>query len=197
MRVGAVVLAAGRATRMGGPKVTLPWADRTLLGHVLAVLPQGGVGPIVVVAGPDTPPLALPAGVRRVEHPEARQGMGTSIAAGVRALGDAVDAALICLGDQPGIVPATVRALLAALRPPHLAAAPVYQGGIRGHPVLFSKVLFAELGALQGDQGARAVLLGHPWVAVSVDAPAPADIDTPEDYARLLGRGQTREDRPG
>ena len=189
MRVGAVVLAAGRATRMGRPKVTLPWGDRTLLQHVLAVLAESGASPATVVAGPDTPSLQLPAGVRLVLNPAASQGMGTSIAAGIRALAGDVDAALICLGDQPGIAAGTVRALTAALRPPWLAAAPLYRGGVRGHPVLFSAALFQDLIGLQGDQGARAVLLGHPWAAVPVDAPAPADVDTPEDYARLLGGG--------
>ncbi len=184
-----MVLAAGRATRMGRPKVTLPWAGRTLLEHVLTVLAAGEATPLAVVVGPDSPVLRLPAAVRLVHNPLARRGLGTSIAAGIGAVSGEVDAALICLGDQPGIAAATVFALRAALRPPHLAAAPVYRGGVRGHPVLFSAALFEELLALQGDQGARAVLLAHPWAAVTVDAPAPADVDTPEDYAQLLGGG--------
>ena len=183
------MLAAGRASRMGRPKITLPWAGRTLLGHVLSVLDAAGARPIVVVTGPETPALRLPEGVRAIGNPVAHQGMGTSIAAGVRALYGRVDAALICLGDQPGITATTIRALTSALLAPHLAAAPVYRDGVRGHPVLFSSGLFDELTALQGDQGGRAVLLGHPWAAVTVDAPAPADVDTPEDYARLLGGG--------
>ncbi len=189
MRLGAVVLAAGRASRMGQPKIALPWRGQPLIAHVLHALEQAGVAPIAVVAGPDTPPLALPPAVRLVRHPEARDGMGSSIAAGVRAVGAEADALFICLGDQPQISPQTVQALAAALRPPHPAAAPVYAGGVRGHPVLFHSALFPQLLALQGDQGARAVLLGSPWVAVPVDHPAPADVDTPEDYRRLLGGG--------
>ena len=189
MRIGALVLAAGRSSRMGQPKVLLPWRGRPLLEHVLAVLAEAGAEPVLVVTGPDTPPLPALGGAELVHHPGAREGMGSSLAAGVRALGGRADAVLICLGDQPGIAAGTVAALVAALAPPALAAAPLYRGGVRGHPVLFAAALFAELGALQGDRGARAVLEGHPAALVAIPAPAPADVDTPGDYAALAGSG--------
>jgi len=189
--VGAVVLAAGRASRMGRPKVVLPWRGRPLLAHVLGALAAAGVAPVVVVTGPDTPALGDLGAAAAVFHPDARLGMGGSIAAGISSLAGYADAAFICLGDQPGIAPQTIAALVAALRPPHLAARPIYRGGVHGHPVLFSAALFGELAELRGDHGARGVLLRAETAAVPIALDAPPDVDTPEDYARLS------EDVPG
>ncbi len=189
-KVGAMVLAAGRALRMGRPKVLLPWGGRPLLAHVLSALAAAGVGPIVVVTGPDTPPLdGLGDGVRwdAVFNPLARSGMATSVAAGARALDGRVDAALVCLGDQPGIDPVAVR-VLAGHAGRQGPAVPVYRG-TRGHPVLFPATLFPELRQLTGDQGARPVLVRHPPIAVHLDLPLPPDVDTAEDYARLAAAG--------
>jgi molybdenum cofactor cytidylyltransferase len=191
--VGAVVLAAGRASRMGRPKVLLPWRGRPVLAHVLAALDAAGVAPVVVVTGPDTPDLA---GVVRppaevVFHAGARAGMGSSLAAGISALAGRVEAVFVCLGDQPGIDPGVLRALRAALEGTAgtPAAYPLYRGGVRGHPVLFAAALYPELQRLRGDRGGREVLLAHPALAVPVDLPAPADLDTPEDYRRLVEEG--------
>ncbi len=196
--VGAIVLAAGRASRMGAPKILLPWRGRALVLHVLDALAAAGVAPVIVVVAPHTPPLPRPFPARaghRVPfellcNPAAAEGMGTSLAAGAAALAGRVDAVVVCLGDQPAIDPATIRALVAALRPPAVAAVPIYQGGVRGHPVLFAASCLPELAALRGDRGGRDVLERHPWARVPVDAPAPGDVDTPEDYARLLAAPQ-------
>lgn len=185
MRVAAVVLAAGRSSRMGLPKLVLPWRGRPILQHVLDAVLAAGAGPVLLVTGPDTPPLEGRAGVEVVFHPEARRGMGGSIAAGVRAVDGRADAVLVCLGDQPGIAPETIATLFPALSGPCRAARPVYRGGVAGHPVLFAAALFPELCALQGEEGARGLLPRANLAAVSVPLPAPPDLDTPEDYARL------------
>jgi molybdenum cofactor cytidylyltransferase len=131
----------------------------------------------------DPPGLAAPSGrVEIVDNPEHLAGVGTSIAAGIRALGDRTAAAMIALGDMPSIDPSTVAALIDAHREtPGLAVAPE-RGGRRGHPVLFPRAAFADLVALSGDRGARAVFAACPNRAIAVDDPGIfIDIDTPED----------------
>lgn len=180
-------MAAGRAVRMGRPKVLLPWCGRPLLAHVLGVLVASGAAPVVVVTGPDTPALdSLTAqfAFLSVYNHEARAGMASSIAVGAAAMVGKVVATLICLGDQPTIDVAVVRDLVARVddgRP----VVPVYRGK-RGHPVRFPASLLAELRGLHGDRGARDVLERYPPVRVAWDLPLPQDVDTEDDYRRLL-----------
>lgn len=187
--IAAVVLAAGLARRMGRPKLLLPLGGRPLLRHAVeGVRPH--VDDVVVVTGPDSPAVALAlAGldVRFAVNPRPEAGQGASIAAGVSALRPATRAVLIVLGDQPRVprevVPALIEAWRRTGRP---VVTPVYRG-VAAPPVLFAAEVFGELRALTGDAGARSVVEARPERVerVAVDAPAPADVDTPEDYARL------------
>lgn len=187
MTVAGVVLAAGRASRMGGPKVTLAFRGRPLVRWAVDALAGGGCDPIVVVTGPDTPELgALPG--RRVFNPAARDGMSTSLRAGLDALPVEVDAAVVALGDQPGVVPGTVAALIERYtvdRPPIVV--PSYRG-FWGNPALLDRAVWPEVRALRGDTGARPLLRRDPGrvAAVPFDRDAPPDVDTPEAYERLL-----------
>src|SRR5262249_127814 len=116
-----------------------------------------------------------------------QDGQGTSTAAGIAALKPWTTAALIALGDQPRMPAPVVPALLDAFRRSGKAiVAPVYQG-VQGTPVLFSSEVFAELRALKGDAGARAVVKEDPEGVETVpfDLAMPPDVDTPEDYAKL------------
>lgn len=107
----------------------------------------------------------------------ADDGMGASLACGVRAAADAAGW-IVALADMPAVEPATIAAVAAALRNGADAAAPFYQGR-RGHPVGFSRACFAELAALGADHGARSVLQAHPPVRIEVDDPGCLfDIDT-------------------
>jgi molybdenum cofactor cytidylyltransferase len=187
--IAAVVLAAGRARRMGRPKLLLPLEGRPLVRHAVeAVRPH--VDEVVVVVGPDTPELEAALrgpGVRLIRNPRPEDGQGTSIAVGVSALPPGTEAVLIALGDQPRLPAGVVPALLAAWRRSGKAiAAPTYRG-VQGTPVLFGAPVFDELRALRGDTGARSVVAARPErvAYVTVDAPMPPDVDTPEDYARL------------
>jgi molybdenum cofactor cytidylyltransferase len=120
------------------------------------------------------------AGCRLVVCERAREGMGASLACGVRATSDAAGW-LIALADMPAIAPATIAAVAQALRAGHMAAAP-FVGDRRGHPVGFSAACFEELARLTGDAGARSVLADHPPFRVAVDDPgALLDIDSPSD----------------
>ncbi len=110
-------------------------------------------------------------------------GLSSSLRRGVEALGPDVDAVVVALGDQPGIDPAVVRAVIARWRATEQPIVAVRYRGVQGHPVLFAQSLFVELAATTGDRGAKSVIgRSEERVAyVDVDAPAPPDIDTPED----------------
>jgi molybdenum cofactor cytidylyltransferase len=187
--IAAIVLAAGFARRMGRQKLLLSlngkpvvrWSVEASLAHVRDC---------VVVTGADEAAVrdALSGlSVRFVVNPRPQDGQGTSIATGVKALPPWTTSALIVLGDQPRTPPTVVPALLAAQqRSARAIVVPSYRG-TRGTPVLFSSAVFGELGALRGDEGARSVVAAQPErvETVAIDAPMPADVDTPEDFARL------------
>jgi len=155
---------------------------------VEAILPH--VGDMVVVTWQDDEGVrAALAGlaVRFAVNPRPQDGQGTSIAAGIAALKPRTTAALVALGDQPRMPAVVVPALLEAFRRTGKAIiAPMYQG-VQGTPVLFSSEVFAELRALKGDAGARAVVKENPErvETVAFDLAMPPDVDTPEDYAKL------------
>lgn len=187
--IAGVVLAAGLARRMGRPKLLLPLGGRPLVRwSVEALLPH--VDEVVVVTGADEVGVraaleGLP--VRFARNPRPEEGQASSIAVGIAALGPDVEAAVVALGDQPRVPGEVVPALLAAWRRSGKPiAAPVY-AGVQGTPVLFAAEVFPELRALTGDGGARPVVAARPERVerVAFAFPMPADVDTPEDYARL------------
>ena len=190
--IAGVVLAAGLSRRMGQAKLLLDWGGAPVLRHAVQRVLAAGLDEVVVVTGPDAAPLT-PAlaglAVRRAVNPDPAAGQAGSVVAGVAALGPAIEAAVLALGDQPTVSPDVIRALVAVWRATgRPIAAPVYRDG-RGNPVLFARAVFPELLVLAGDAGARAVVAADPArvAVVTVDAAMPPDVDTPEDYARLRG----------
>jgi len=187
--IAGVVLAAGLARRMGRQKLLLQLQGKPVVRWSVEHI-AGHVGDVVIVTGPDDTALrqALDGlAVRFAVNPRPQDGQGTSIAAGIAALKPWTTAALIALGDQPRMPAPVVPALLDAFRRSGKAiVAPVYQG-VQGTPVLFSSEVFAELRALKGDAGARAVVKEDPErvETVTFDLAMPPDVDTPEDYAKL------------
>jgi molybdenum cofactor cytidylyltransferase len=187
--IAAIVLAAGLARRMGRQKLLLDLKGKPVVRwSVGAVLPH--VGDCVVVTGHDDAAVraALKGlGVRYAVNPRPEDGQGSSIAAGVCALESRTTAVLVVLGDQPLTPPDVIPALLAAQRQSGKAiAAPSYRG-TRGTPVLFAADVFSELRTLGGGVGARDVVSVRPdrVAIVEFDVAMPADVDTPEDLARL------------
>jgi len=188
-RIAAVVLAAGRSTRMGSDKLGLPWRGRTLLEWVLdaaCALPHV-VLPVVLVGGP--PGLgALPGHVVRIPWPVQGEtpGQADSLKAGLSALPPGLDGAMILLGDMPLITPGLVGKLERAFRPGRFLV-PRHDGR-RGNPVIIPSDWFARVLELEGDTGARP-LLGSPDALVDYldvdDTAILTDVDTPDDYARL------------
>jgi len=193
--VAAIVLAAGRGTRMGGRhKVlrSLSPGGPPLVRQVVDRLQQAGVAPIVVVTGHGAAGVraALAGSRARVAHnPHFADGLGSSLAAGAGSIDD-VGAALVVLADMPDLDPAVVQQLVLAWRSGgHTIVAPVH-GGRRGHPVLFDAVHLHALRACSGDVGARALLKAHPVHLVEVDdSGVLLDLDTPDEWAARQRNG--------
>jgi molybdenum cofactor cytidylyltransferase len=187
--IAGIVLAAGFARRMGRPKLLLDFRGKPIVRWAVEAL-VGHVEDLVVVTGleEDGVRTALAGlAVRFARNPRPHDGQGSSIAVGVTALKPWTRAALVALGDQPRVPGDVVPALLEAWRRTGKEiVAPAYRG-IQGTPVLFGAGVFAELTGLTGDAGAKGVVGARPERAelVRFDVAMPADIDTPEDYARL------------
>ncbi len=187
-RVGAVVLAAGLSSRMGQPKVLLPWENGTILEHILRQLLLGRVRELVVVTGHEAEPVARIAekmDVTVAHNPGyARGEMLSSLQMGLRALPAHVSAALIVLGDQPRIQPNVVSALVTAYAEGKgELIVPSFQHR-RGHPLLVDRRYWPELLGLMGG-APRDVINRHAdeihYVEVQTDSVL-RDVDTPDDY---------------
>ncbi|EST38129.1 hypothetical protein N566_09080 [Streptomycetaceae bacterium MP113-05] len=193
-RVAALLLAAGGGRRLGGrPKALLSHHGRPLVEHAVRTLRAGGCAPDVHVvlgaAADDVRRQAELSGCVLLENPDWKEGMGSSLHAGLGALaGTGAHAALVFLVDQPGVGPAAVSRVRTAYRSPATLAAAAYDGG-RGHPVLLGADHWAGVTAgASGDRGARGYLARHATDLLLVecgDVADPADIDTPADLGRL------------
>jgi molybdenum cofactor cytidylyltransferase len=129
--------------------------------------------------------LLADAGCRIVVCDQANEGMGTSLACGVRAAADA-DGWIIALADMPGVEPGSIRAVAQALQDGYDTAAAFF-GERRGHPVGFARSLYDDLAAISGDEGARVVLAKQPPHRVNVaDRGVLLDLDTPEDMKKSI-----------
>jgi CTP:molybdopterin cytidylyltransferase MocA len=198
-QIAGVLLAAGQGTRLGGPKALIELDGMRLVDRGVALLRDGGTSPVVVVTGAVDVALL---GVITVHNPDWRSGMGSSLAAGLGALPDSCDAAVIALVDQPLVGPSAVQRLIAAYLDGAQIAVATYHGEPR-NPVLLSRDHWAGVLALAtGDVGARPYLRRHPDLVTAVecgDTGQDDDVDTPADLARV-GRilaGQNPPADPG
>jgi len=175
---------------MGEQKLLLPLGGQPIVVRVTERVLASGVDDVVVVLGRDPDRLreALSGlGCRFVENARYREGMGTSLRAGLEALSSGVDAALLALADQPFITPTMLATLLATYRARGPLAAISRFGGVIAPPHVFSRALFPRLG-LPGSEGARAFLLAEPDRCVTVDFPREGliDVDDAEGYRRAI-----------
>jgi molybdenum cofactor cytidylyltransferase len=190
-RIAAVVLAAGRSTRAGDVnKLTAPIDGVPMVARAVARIAGSRAEPIIVVTGHEADRVRdalAEADVTFTHNPDFAQGMATSIAAGITALPDGLDGALICLGDMPGIEATEIDRLIASFDPAGSAAICIpVAGGRRGNPVLFAARFFKELQALAGDSGAKAVIAAHADVVAEVPMTGSGtliDLDTQEAIA--------------
>jgi len=163
-RFGAVILAAGRSSRMGEAKQLLRLGEHTVLGQVLENVRGSGVKDIVLVLGHEAEKIRERISTENLNvviNESYQQGMGTSLRAGLAALPPGVDAALIILADQPFIRPKTLGLLMDQYkRSSAQIVIPTYKG-FRGNPVLLDRSVFSEVMALTGDIGCRAIFGNH------------------------------------
>jgi len=192
LKTAAIILAAGESRRMGQAKATLPFRGATFLS-VLAETLGAGCSPVYAVFGFDAEKLmkAAPSSVVAVENPVYREGMLTSLQAGLRAVNPLPDRVLFTLVDHPAISPETVFRLLhsdALLAMPRFA-------GKRGHPVLMRREIALEVMAEPANSKLNQVLDRHSadihYIDVD-DAGVRDDIDNPQLYQDLLAREGAR-----
>ncbi len=193
-RVAGVLLAAGEGSRLGRPKALVELGGRTLAERGVALLRDGGADPVLVVTG--AVPLSM-AGAHAVANPDWRTGMGSSLAAGLRALGAGCGAAVLALADQPLVGAEAVRRLIAAYRDGAGVAVAAY-GGEPRNPVLIAREHWESVLELAtGDTGARPFLRAHPELVTLIecaDTGSAYDVDTPEDLARVRGVSAVRSE---
>jgi molybdenum cofactor cytidylyltransferase len=196
-----VILAAGASTRMGRPKQLLPFAGKPLLQHVIDAAVASALDEVVIVLGANAgeirDALVLPASgkARILVNAGHAKGLAESVRCGLAAVAARASDVAILVGDQPRMSASLIDQVLAAhIAGGKAATRPVFGAGdarTPGHPVVLSRALWPALRDLRGDEGARAVLSERPEQVneVRIIAPALADIDTPEDYARALTAG--------
>ena len=188
-RVAALVLAAGASTRYGSPKQLLQYGDGVLLDAVLATVRASSLDQIVVTLGgaaAQVRKIVDTTGCDVVENLDFRSGCSSSIGSSLPALGPGTDVLVLLLGDQPGVRPESVRSLLKGRGDAAIAVCR-YDDGI-GHPFAFSSSTFADLAGLHGDKGVWRLLdqRAAEVAEVPVLGRIPVDIDTEEDYDRVL-----------
>jgi molybdenum cofactor cytidylyltransferase len=197
--VGAIVLAAGSSSRMpGSQKLLLEFDGRPMVRHAVEAASDGGCQQVVVVYSTNDVKDAVDGVAELARNPDAHTGMASSLKVGLRAMRPEIEAAVVLLGDQPLVGSRTVAALLRAWR--REGSRPAVAVSKRRNewtpPVVLSREMWDELNQLEGDAGARQILDGHPELLDTVPAPGrPDDIDTPEDYAKILSLFPKRKSR--
>ena len=190
--ISGILLAAGESRRMGKPKLFLPWKQTTIIEEVVDVYLKSTLSELIVVVGEskeNIKEILQSKPVRVVENPLYRQGMSTSIRAGVLAATIETEGYCIGLGDQPLITTKVIDLLISSFLKNRTGIAVLSHQGKRGHPVIFGSAFRDALCSLNGDLGGRAIIEKHPSEVRYVEAGGKAvlvDIDTPEDYDKLL-----------
>ena len=190
-RIAAIVLAAGKSSRMApANKLFVEIDGRSLLTHAVDAAAQSQAAATIVVVGNEAARARAALGSRDVaivENPDFADGLASSLRAGLGAVPANCDGAIVLLADMPGVGAAHIDRLIAAFSPDDGRAICIAaRNGKRGNPVLWARQFFGEMQALDGDQGARSLVRRHEDMACEIDMPDDGvlvDLDTPEALA--------------
>src|SRR6185437_10177168 len=192
-RIAALVLAAGRSTRMGAiNKLIAEIGGKPLVRIAAEQALASQASPVIVITGHERERIeaalsGLP--VHFAHNPDYADGLGTSLKAGIAAAPADADAAIVCLGDMPQVDHQLIDKLIAAFDPERgaLVVVPTF-GGRRGNPVVWSRRFFNDLMAIQGDIGARHLIGSYAEAVVEIPVAGGAaltDVDTPESFSAV------------
>ena len=176
--VAGILLAAGKSSRMGRMKQTLPFKGKTLLAHSLAQALRSNLEEVILVLGHRFEEIekTLPAALlldklRIVENRNYSEGLSTSIIAGLDAVENRYNHVMILLADMPGVETKMINLLMARYLDSGLPLGAISAGGRAVHPVIFSAGLYPEIRQLKGDVGARSILKANADRTCMVEPP--------------------------
>jgi molybdenum cofactor cytidylyltransferase len=191
--ISAVLLAAGESSRMGEPKQLLPFGRSTFVEQAVDTLLGSAVAEVIVVVGHRAEAVVERIGSRPVkiaQNPDYKQGMSTSIIAGLKLVTPEAGAVMIALSDQPLLNSRTIDKLIDGFLSGDKGIAIPTCRGIRGHPIILTPKYEEELMAVKGDIGGRQIVSAHPEDVLEVDVASEGvvvDINTRDDYRSYLG----------
>ena len=191
-RFSAVIPAAGYSSRMGRFKPMLPLGETTIIERVIKLFQGCGVEEILVVVGFQRDcmhPVLERSGVKEIISHRYREGMFSSVVAGLTASSPGTEATFILPVDIPVVAASTISRLMDTHhRSPGKILRPVY-AGLRGHPPLIPRIFAESIAAWDGEGGLRAALAQWESETIQVEVPDENilfDVDTPDDYEQLL-----------
>jgi molybdenum cofactor cytidylyltransferase len=194
-RIAALLLAAGRSSRMGSNKMLEPIDGTPMVARTAQRLLSSHARPIIAVLGNMADAVDAALGrlpIERVRNPSFADGLSTSVKRGIAALPADIDGVIICLGDMPLITGRDLDKLIAAFNPLEGRAIIVpTRHGKRGNPVLWAARFLAEMTELAGDVGARHLIGEHADLVCEVEMETDGvlvDVDTPDALAALRDR---------
>ena len=194
--ITAIVLAAGKSTRMGHPKAALPLGDDTFLSRIVRTFHDARIDDVIVVVGHEADTIRASfssTGVtaRFVDNPGYESGQFSSFVKGLDAADrPEVSAALVTLVDVPLVTAATIRAVVEQYLQTGAPIVRPTRGNQHGHPVLIDRSLFDEFRRADPSSGAKPIVRAHASAAGDIaieDEGAFLDIDTAGDYQRVMG----------
>lgn len=189
-RITALVLAAGKSSRMGNKnKLLLKFRKSTIIGQTIQAISESKTAQTIVITGNDAKKIRdnISHDVKFIHNPDFADGLSTSLKAGIKAISDGCDGVMVCLGDMPYLTASDLDRLIENFADDKIIV-PVFNDKI-GNPLIFANSLFHEFLVLEGDKGARKLLSKYENKIIRVVMDTDAifkDIDTPEAYKAIL-----------